>query len=266
MLKEKGYIYLTTIIYVVIVFMATLLGAVTGTGGGVIIKPMFDLVGLDTPATIGVYSMIAVLSMTTAAIIKHSKSGQNFNKTIIFSLSLGSVLGGILGENIFRRLVGSQDAVLVTKIQSMVLVCVLIAVLLFTLMNERLPKWRVDQPVLLVIIGLIVGAISVFIGIGGGPLNIIVLLGLLSMTIKESAAYSIAMIFFAQFPKLVIVLMNRGAYQLNYLLIPLIALAAILGGHTGTLLNIRFSNAQIKRMYFLMMTFIILICLYQIFK
>ena len=68
------------ILYTLIVLFATALGAVTGAGGGAIIKPVFDLVGMDTAGTISVYSTIAVFSMCLSSIYKHSKSELFYRK------------------------------------------------------------------------------------------------------------------------------------------------------------------------------------------
>lgn len=43
------------IIYSIIVLCATMIGAITGLGGGIIIKPAFDFVGIDATSMISVY-------------------------------------------------------------------------------------------------------------------------------------------------------------------------------------------------------------------
>ena len=49
------------IIYTLVILTATSLGAVAGLGGGVIIKPLLDLVGAHDAATINIYSSVASL-------------------------------------------------------------------------------------------------------------------------------------------------------------------------------------------------------------
>lgn len=46
------------------------------------------------------------------------------------------------------------------------------------------------------------GSISVFLGIGGGPLNVSLLILLFSYDMKKATIYSIATIFFSQISKL----------------------------------------------------------------
>ncbi|WP_343030413.1 TSUP family transporter [Fundicoccus ignavus] len=62
--------------------------------------------------------------------------------------------------------------------------------------------YAIDNWLVATVVGLSLGTISVFLGIGGGPLNVSLLLWLMSFTMKEAAVYSVAMIFFSQLSKL----------------------------------------------------------------
>ncbi|WP_303974206.1 sulfite exporter TauE/SafE family protein [Streptococcus merionis] len=254
------------VLYTLIVFLATALGATTGAGGGAIIKPVFDLIGIDTASTIGVYSTIAVFAMCMSSIYKHAKNGVQFECGILLSLSLGSVFGGIFGELVFRQVTQIIPNSRVTLIQSILLLFVILAVTIFTQFSDRIPSLGLRNTPLLFIFGCLVGAISVFLGIGGGPLNIIVLVGLMGYTPKGSAAYSIAMIFFAQIPKIFNLVVNHTSYQFNTCLVPLIILAAIIGGNVGTLINHHFSERQVKAMYLIMMVFLLTTCATNIYR
>ncbi|MGZ7192251.1 TSUP family transporter, partial [Streptococcus pyogenes] len=79
-----------------------------------------------------------------------------------------------------------------------------------------------------------VGIISVFLGIGGGPLNIALLMMLYSYSAKEAAVYSLAMIFFAQLSKIVILGTHLKDYRLNAWLVLGIIIFAFIGGLVGT--------------------------------
>lgn len=70
-----GYI----ILYVVVVFLVTIIGSITGLGGGVIIKPLFDLISLDTAQVISIYSSIAVFTMSVVNVIKQRRQGFKYN-------------------------------------------------------------------------------------------------------------------------------------------------------------------------------------------
>lgn len=252
------------ILYSLIVFLATTLGAITGAGGGAIIKPVFDLVGVDTASMISVYSTIAVFTMCISSIVKHLCNGISYRWDWLLTLSLGSIVGGLIGEHIFQKVTENISNEQVTLIQSILLLCVLLSVLIFTSSGDRIQTLKLSNRGILFFLGLLAGAISVFVGIGGGPLNIIVLMGMMSLTTKESTAYSIAMIFFAQIPKVIKIMATVNHLSFNPWMIPLIALSAILGGMIGTKLNHQFTEKQVRRMYSMMMIGLISVCVLNI--
>ncbi|MGT2910838.1 sulfite exporter TauE/SafE family protein [Streptococcus cameli] len=252
------------LLYTLIVLFATAIGATSGAGGGAIIKPLFDLIGIDNATVIGMYATIAVFAMCLSSIYKHAKNGVTFDKKILYGLSIGSVIGGILGDMVFKRLTQAVPNHTVTLVQSILLFIVLLSVLLFTQFRDRFPKYQLQHLPTIVVVGMLVGALSVFLGIGGGPLNIIVLVGMMSYTTKESAPYSIAMIFFAQIPKVLKLMTIAPPENFRWTLVPLIVIAAILGGHIGTVINHKSTDKQVNRIYAILMTGLLMVCLYNI--
>ena len=255
---------MTIILYMLVVFFATALGAPSGAGGGDIIKPVFDMIGIDNATVIGNYSTIAVFSMCLYSIYKHSKSGMTFKKNILFGLSIGSLVGGLVGDAIFKQLTQIIPNHTVTFVQSIFLFMVLLLVLIFTRFENCFTRFHLTQLPIIFLAGLFVGAFSVFLGIGGGPLNVIVLVGFMSLTTKDSAPYSIAMIFFAQIPKIIKIMIASQPSSFKWQLVPLIIIAAIIGGNIGTRINRQFSNQQVNLIYSCMMAGLLIICLYNI--
>ncbi|HFI0445714.1 TPA: sulfite exporter TauE/SafE family protein [Streptococcus suis] len=254
------------LLYTIIVFFATAIGATSGVGGGAIIKPLFDLIGIDNATVIGTYSTIAVFTMCLTSIYKHVKTGVSFDKKILYGLSIGSIVGGIIGDMIFTSLTQTIPNHSVIFIQSILLFFVLLAVLFYTLFSEQFPKYQLRHLPVILIVGGVVGALSVFLGIGGGPLNIIILVGMLSFSTKESAPYSIAMIFFAQIPKVMKLLVFAPEENIRWILVPLIVVAAILGGQIGTIMNHKSTDRQVKRIYASLMAGLLVVCIYNIVK
>ena len=79
-----------------------MIGAITGLGGGIIIKPsLLDFVGIDTTSMISVYSTVAVFTMCLVSIYKRSKQGFHVQKQIALGLAFGSIIGGKIGMMIF---------------------------------------------------------------------------------------------------------------------------------------------------------------------
>lgn len=65
-----------TLFYLAVSFLASIAGAICGIGGGVIIKPVLDLFGLDSVATISFLSGCTVLSMSCYSVGKSMLAGE----------------------------------------------------------------------------------------------------------------------------------------------------------------------------------------------
>lgn len=239
--------------YIIIVLFATMIGAFTGLGGGVIIKPFFDFVGQDGPNAISFYSSTAVFTMSIISIYKQSRKGFKFNIKRLLSISIGSILGGFIGAKAFIHTTQYFTPQKVTLIQSSLLTLTLALILLYTISKSRIPTFQIKNNIATFFIGFFLGSYSVFLGIGGGPLNVALLMLVYSLPIREAAIYSIATIFFSQFSNIFTSIVSREYLNFRMELIPFIIVAAIIGGYCGTLLNQRANEKQIEIFYLLLM-------------
>lgn len=248
------------LIYSVVVLCATIIGATTGVGGGAIIKPVFDLVGSDTAVMIGIYSSVAVFSMCITSIYKQWKKGILIDKGIALCLSFGAVLGGYVGELIFKSLTQQLSNQTVKMYQSLMLEIILIFVILYTLNKEKMPKYQLKNKMAITGLSFLVGVISIFLGIGGGPLNIALLMICFSLSTKDAAIYSLTMIFFAQLSKIVLITINLHIYAIDWTMCVAIVMLAFVGGTVGTKINQRFSTHIVDKMYIGLMMVLVAIC------
>ena len=106
------------LIYALVVVVATSLGAVAGLGGGVIIKPLLDLVGFHDAATINLYSAAAVFTMCVVSLAKQLQAGFTFDRRTVLLVSAGSLAGGVVGDAVFGALTASFDNRLVKAVQA----------------------------------------------------------------------------------------------------------------------------------------------------
>ena len=254
------------IIYSIIVLCATMIGAITGLGGGIIIKPAFDFVGIDTTSMISVYSTVAVFTMCLVSIYKRSKQGFHVKKQIALGLALGSIVGGKIGDVIFLHAVDNWGSQAVSATQSVILFLLLGGIILFTLNKESIRTLEVTNLVAIVTIGLTVGIISVYLGIGGGPLNIALLVYFFSMKAKDAAAYSILMIFFAQIIKMGTVIRDFEKYNNVSLVILAIAIFAVLGGWIGTKIQSKLTHEAVEKLYLGLMAILVFMTAFNVFK
>lgn len=252
------------LMYVIIILVATISGAISGLGGGVIIKPLFDMIGYHNAATIGFYSSVAVFTMSIVSIIKQLRSGFNFELKTVLSISIGSLVGGVCGEHIFITVASYFPNNVVKVIQAALLAITLICILIYSFDKNKIRHFHLKNFVYIFLLGYFLGAISVFLGIGGGPLNVALLMILFSYTIKEAAIYSIATIFFSQISKLgsVIILNQLFAYDLT--LVPFICVSAIIGGFIGTMINQHLEERKIELFYLFLIIVLLFISGYNV--
>lgn len=254
------------IIYSIVILIATFFGAIAGLGGGVIIKPLLDLIGYHDAATIGFYSALAVFTMSIVAITKQLKKGFKLDISRVIYVAIGSIIGGLIGQTIFSILTSSLSNTAITVIQSIILIILFLFILIFTLLKEQIKTYKIINPIVIFVMGLLLGTISVFLGIGGGPVNVAFLLLLFSLDIKQATVYSIAIIFFSQLTKLTTLVVTGAAFNFDLSFVPFICLSAIVGGFIGTHLNQKLTNKQISNIFVIMMFILIAISLFNIIK
>ncbi|MEG1887687.1 MAG: TSUP family transporter, partial [Oscillospiraceae bacterium] len=164
------------IIYFLIAMLASAIGAISGIGGGVILKPVLDSLGTFSVPVITFMSGCTVLSMSAMSVLTGRKSSAAVNAKITVFLAIGSCLGGIAGKNVFHlveQIFADSDTI--GMIQAIVLLVINLSVFIFTLNKRRINTFHVSNRFVCVAIGFFLGILSAFLGIGGGPINIAVL-------------------------------------------------------------------------------------------
>lgn len=261
---NKGINKMIILMYVIIILVATISGAISGLGGGVIIKPLFDMIGYHNAATIGFYSSVAVFTMSIVSIIKQLKNGFDFHIKTVLWISIGSLIGGVAGEQLFNRVTLSYENNIVKVIQGALLAITLICILIYTINKDQIRSFHLKNFISIFLVGFFLGSISVFLGIGGGPLNVALLMLLFSYTIKDATIYSIATIFFAQISKLGSVVISNKLFEYDLSLIPFICISAVIGGFIGTLINQSLEERKIERFYIFIIGLLLLISGYNV--
>ena len=106
----------------------------------------------------------------------------------------------------------------------------------------------------------IVGAIC---GIGGGPINLVVLGYFFSMDTKTAAANSLYIILFSQAASLIATLVTRSVPEFGVLALGLMVAGGIGGGIVGRLLNKKMDNKAVDKLFIGLMVLIVGICVYN---
>lgn len=249
------------IIYFLIAILATSIGAGAGIGGGVIIKPALDALGGYDVFVIGVLSSATILAMAIVSIFKCSKQGSKFDTTLVV-LALGAVAGGFLGKEIFSFAYSIINGDLLTTIQAAIIILLLVIVLF----RKKLPDWHIKNKIAIFSIGLILGTLSAFLGIGGGPINVAVLCMFFAMDIKKAATGSIFIILFAQLTKLVTITFTSGFGAFDYSMLYYMIPGGILGGFLGSWLKHKLEDKHIEVIFLAVVIGVILLNVFNIVK
>lgn len=240
-------------------FLASTVGAVCGIGGGVIIKPVLDLFRLETVAAINFLSGCTVLAMSSYSVIRARLSrDRRVSRATGLPLALGAAAGGLLGSRLFaavRALSGNLGAV--GSIQAACLAAVTAGTLLYTLNRRRIPALRVENRLCCGAIGLSLGCMSSFLGIGGGPINLAALYFFFGMDTKTAAANSLYIIFFSQLFNLLLTLAASAVPPFRPAALALMAAGGVGGGIAGRALNQKIDEAQVDRLFILLMVVIV---------
>jgi uncharacterized membrane protein YfcA len=251
-----------------ICFISCLVGAICGIGGGVIIKPALDVLGIMDVATISFLSGCSVLAMTTYSVIRSKAGGgSRIDEHLGAPLALGAALGGIFGKNLFQVLrTVSGDAQWVGAVQAGCLLVVTAGTLVYTLRKERINTHRVRNAPALLVIGLLLGILSSFLGIGGGPINLVFLFFFCSMDTKTAAENSLYIIWFSQIASLLYSIFTRTVPQFSPAMLCLMVLGGILGGICGQSANKKLDSRQVDHLFIALMVLMIGINAYNVYK
>lgn len=244
---------------------ASAVGGICGIGGGVIIKPVLDAMGVMSVSAISFLSGLTVLSMSVISVVRQRGQRQVELRTGSL-LALGAVAGGIAGNWVFHLVknAAGQDA-FVGMVQSAVLALVTLLTLVYSAwLRRRVPSFRVHSAAACVAIGGGMGVLSAFLGIGGGPINLAVLYFAFSMDTKKAAANSLYIIMFSQASSFVtsVIQGTIPGFPWTYLLA--MAAAGVLGGLLGSRVNRHLSVRQTDQLFSALLCVIILICIYNV--
>lgn len=233
-----------------------------------IIKPVLDSLNIMSVSAVSFLSGCTVLSMTTYSVIKSRMSGESLiEQKTGFPLAVGAAFGGVAGKWLFSVISSfSPDKNRVGAVQAACLFVVTLGTLLYTLCKDRIKTCKVTAPTVCISIGLVLGILSSFLGIGGGPINLVVLFFFFSMTTKTAAENSLYIIFFSQITSLISSVMTGSVPEFGMSVLFLMVAGGIGGGIAGRMINKKMSERLVNRLFIALMVAILFINLYNIYR
>lgn len=261
----SGYLYL---LFWLISFGASIAGAICGIGGGVIIKPVLDAFGVLSVSTISFLSGCTVLSMACYSVFKSKMSRESLiDMRIGTPLAVGAAIGGVVGKSMFQALSDMfADKDMVGAVQAACLFVITLGTLIYTLKKDQIQTRKVRSLTACVMIGMVLGIFSSFLGIGGGPINLVVLFYFFSMDTKTAAQNSLYIILFSQITSLLNSMVTFTVPEFSVWLLVLMVAGGILGGMSGRIINKKIDSRVVDKLFIVLMAVIIGINIYNIYQ
>ena len=252
------------ILFFVVAFLSSIVGAICGIGGGVVIKPVLDMMQMGAPATINFLSGCTVLSMSLYSVSKALRAGDSkVEMSTGTPLALGAAAGGVVGKEMFSAVKAFfNGSPMVGGVQAIALGIITLGTLLYTINKSRIKTHTTSNKVICLVIGLLLGIMSSFLGIGGGPINLVVLGYCFGMDTKTAAANSLYIILFSQAASLIATLIS-GLPEYRVLALVLMVMGGIGGGIGGRSLNKKMDNKAVDKLFIGLMVLIVGICVYN---
>ena len=249
-------------------FLASLIGSICGIGGGIIIKPVLDAFGVFSVSAVSFLSGCTVLAMSCCTMVRAKRSGTScIHMDTEIPLAAGAAAGGVLGKSLFHIISGlSADENRAGAVQAVILLILTLGTLIYTLNKSRISSLHVRNRFSCLAIGLVLGILSSFLGIGGGPFNLAVLYFFFSMDSKEAAQNSLCIILFSQTANLITAAASRSIPAVPPLTLLIMICAGTAGGLAGGRINRKIDSLTVGRLFIFLMILIIGINIYNILK
>ena len=248
-----------------ICLLATTIGGISGVGGGVIIKPVLDATSGMPVATVSFLSGCTVLAMTITSMLRSRGGEVKVEPRRGTLLAIGAAVGGVVGKELFE-LVRASGGSAVSVAQQVMMIVLTLGVLVYTLNRPRIAAKDVKNPAACVTIGLVLGLLSAFLGIGGGPINLAVLYYFFSIDTKTAALNSLYIILFSQGASFLNTVIGQNVPVFEWPVLIAMVVGGVVGGTMGRSFSRRMDNKAVDKLFFWLLLVITGISVYNLIR
>ena len=218
-----------------------------GIGGGTILIPLLLLLGYETKTAIGISVVQMAFSSIYGSYLNHKKGLLDVN--MVLYIGLGGFLGALLSGFIASSLSDETLEFIFLSFASFALLR-----LFFKTKEDR--KQKEVNKLVLFCIGIVLGAMSMTIGVGGSIILIPILVGFLHVPLKKAIS---AGLFFVIFSSVSGLISHALKGHVDYEKGITIGLASLVGVYIGVHLKDKVNEKLQKR---LLVGFYLLVVLY----
>ncbi len=224
----------------IITFILSTFFALGGIGSATALVPILDMVGLNFnfAKAIGLFVNTSTTITSSIMNIKRKVLDIKFAFPLAISLALTAPIGAYLSKFIPEYFVKSLFVLFLFFAGSMIL------------FGKKEKKFNFTSPFIMPVLGGIVGIISGLLGIGGGSL----LLPILIMLGFDTKKVAVAMSFVIPFSTFTAFITYLSFTKINWILLIVAAIGAILGGVVGNyIMHFHLNQKQIKKIIGILM-------------
>jgi uncharacterized membrane protein YfcA len=258
------------LLFFFIAFIPSVSGAICGIGGGIIIKPVLDLLSDNSREVINFLSSTTVLCMTAVTLgirlLQTKKTYVKLEAGRGTALAIGAALGGIFGKLLFQLAITGLPGNKVGVIQSLSLLFLSIGICTYNIKQNCIKQRHITNIVFCIFLGIGLGILSTFLGIGGGPLDVPIISFFLGMDTKTTSLHSTYIIFISQLFNFITATVTGTIPAFPLPLITVMTAGGIGGGWIGSQLLLRMKNRHADLTFRLFLAAVIFICVWNTVK
>jgi uncharacterized membrane protein YfcA len=258
------------LLFFLIAFIPSVAGAICGIGGGIVIKPVLDMLSGNSPKVINFLSSTTVLCMTAVTLstrlLQTKKSCVKLEAGRGTALALGAALGGILGKLLFQLAVTGLPGNKIGVIQSLSLLILSIGIFIYNIKQGCFEPKRITNIMVCAFWGICLGIMSTFLGIGGGPLHIPVISFFLGMDTKTTSLHVTYIVFLSQLFNFITTVVTGTIPAVSLPVIVVMIAGGIIGGWIGSQLLLRMKNRHADLTFRFFLAVVIFICAWNTVK
>lgn len=193
--------------YVVIItiVLSIIVASFCAAGAGLLIKPFLTIFTNFSVDKINFITSISVFFIAVLSLIYSRNDKNKLRYDILVPLGIGAIIGGIYGR-FFLDLINSNREL----VQDIVFLLVVIFLYYYEIIKSKIKTMNIDNKFICLSLGYWLGITSSFLGIGSGPLNIIVLYVFFSTKNSICAKESSFLVFLSQGSYLVTTIIGDG--------------------------------------------------------
>jgi len=251
------------VIYFILALVASVLGACCGLGGGVIVKPLLDAFTEFSPAQISTLSAFTVLTIAATSVVKFALQKTKFNVSLCVNVAAGAIVGGFVGTLALETTIANIVPSAVKLIQSVATALLLGAAASYMAFFKDKFSFHIKNKAVVFVAGLILGTVSSFLSIGGGPINVALIVLLFSADISEAAVSSLFVILLSQTTKILTGAVSAGYGGMDMSPLWILLPTAFIGALLGVWLHKKLKQKTVVRLYTVTVCLLIVLSVYN---